>query len=263
VLVLDSAPLLWHDTRVQNLREALTDAYPSGSKAEDIVSRVRWFPQHGVNWNHQDGASTIWKIVLTLAAQTGSLRSLLSQVLKDQTVAAHHTRIRDIIAELDADADSADETQPNASTPRPPPQLVKVDEYDGDSIESLDQITGWERAVSSRCRKALEGIVPAVMARPDLAAESIDEALAALRTVDVILNTLSVAAVAHAADPLRYARLSQAAENLRADRDAASGTLRRLRRAQRPKATSSLCDTLACQATSLYAELESACSLLR
>ena len=105
--------------------------------------------------------------------------------------------------------------------------------------------------------------MPAVMARPDLATESIDEALAALRTIDVILNTLSLAAVAHAADPLRYARLSQAAESLRANRDAASGTLRRLRRAQHPKAASNLCDTLAYQATSLYTELESACSLLR
>jgi effector-associated domain 1 (EAD1)-containing protein len=85
VLVLDSAPLPWHDPRVQNLRAALTDAYPSGSKAEDIVSKVKRFPLNGVNWNNQDGASEIWRRVLALAAQTELLRSLLSQVLNDQT----------------------------------------------------------------------------------------------------------------------------------------------------------------------------------
>ena len=41
------------------------------------------------------------------------------------------------MAELNADADSADETQPNAPIPRPPPQLVKVVKYDGDSVEAL------------------------------------------------------------------------------------------------------------------------------
>ena len=50
----------------------------------------------------------LWRsgsIVLALAAQTATLRSLLRQVLNDQTVAAHHARIRAIMTELDADAD--------------------------------------------------------------------------------------------------------------------------------------------------------------
>lgn len=261
VHVLDIVPLPWHDQRVQDLRTVLTEAYPSGSKAEDIVSKLRGFPLYGVNWAHQEGAQAIWKIVLGFAAQTVLLRKLLDQVLNDQSVSAHHARIRAIIEELEVDADWVDVVQPNTPTPELSPQLVTGERYDGDPDESSDRITAWERAVTGRCRKALEGIVPGVVARPDLAAESVDEALAALRAIDVILNTLSVAAVASRAKALSYARFSQAAEGLRANRDAASGTLQRLRHAQRPKAISSLCETLAdrtakgSRANCLYAPL--------
>ena len=107
MLVLDSALLPCRSPAGSDAMYALAEAYPSGPKAEDLVSRVRGFPRHGVNWNHQDGASAIWKTVLKLAAQTAVLRGLLNQVLNDPTVAGHHARISAIITELDADADSA------------------------------------------------------------------------------------------------------------------------------------------------------------
>jgi hypothetical protein len=47
------------------------------------------------------------------------LRRLLNQVLNDPTVAGHRARISAIIAELDADADSAGEAQPNTPIRRP------------------------------------------------------------------------------------------------------------------------------------------------
>jgi Effector-associated domain 1 len=145
-MLLDSAVLPWDDPRIQRLRKSLMEAYPSGAAALDLVSAVRGFPQHDVNWRGDYGASAIWKTVLDCAARANVLRNLVNRVLNDPSVAGHHVRIRAIVTELDADADPTDDAERSAQTRRPTPDAVQAeDEQDiepkvGPAIKSPGEI---------------------------------------------------------------------------------------------------------------------------
>lgn len=261
--VLDSPPLPWDNELVGRLCTELRNAYPCEQEAEEIVSNTSSILSTKINFSHFKAISSLWQGIMTAASQAGLLRVLLEKVLNDQGVGGYHQKIKAIIAELDAQVSSAAAAQSAASEHPPLPRLALLNEPVGDTSGSPDEITACDPTIATRCQKALEGIVPAALKRPDTAKQAIDGAESALRPIEDILSALSVAALAQTTKPAPHALLRQAAENLRSNRDAVVGTLQGLRGDRAKNAVIlGLCSTLEYQAAALRSEIESACSLL-
>ena len=264
-MVLDSPVLPWDDLQVQDLHMSLTEAYPGADVAKILVSRVRDFPIHTVNWADEHGALAIWYSILNRAAAANVLRRLLNCVLDDKTVAGYHEHIRSIVAELDSDAaatKTADEalTDQDEDLAQSPPHVIEG--LADPDLQSGDMFGPWERVVLRRCRDALNKVVPAAVENPELSADSIGRAEDALSTLDGVLRLLAITADTRASDPDDYARLIQAKQKLAERREKILRLLRKLRATTYHRSVVDLCERLSEDATQFLGELEIASSLL-
>ncbi|MFJ9900492.1 effector-associated domain EAD1-containing protein [Streptomyces sp. NPDC091280] len=111
VAPLDQPTPSWSDTRMQELREVLTDAYPTVAGARLLLQSVIGLPVKEIGWDNAGSIKELWSDVMDRAARAKVLRLTLMTVLQDRTVAAFHPQLKSLIRELD----QAEQAEPDSS----------------------------------------------------------------------------------------------------------------------------------------------------
>jgi hypothetical protein len=93
-------PLPWYEGCVQRLHKSLSTAYPDPTEVKALAQKVRRFPDGKVNWRLS--IDTVWREVMIQAYAAGLLGALVRTALEDDSVLAHHDRIRAALNELEA-----------------------------------------------------------------------------------------------------------------------------------------------------------------